>query len=552
MMTAESLRLGQEAFMRREWADALTLLTAADRVSPLEPVDLDRLATAAYLVGRDDDGLKILAREYGDLLARSDVPGAARCAIWLAIRLTLRGEENLAAGWTARARELLADNRDCVEQGFLLIPAGLENMDRGDVAAALAAFGTAAIIGDKFENPDLAALARIGQGESLVAADDVPRAMAILDHVMVAVTANEVSPTTAGIVYCVAIEACMAAFDLPRARAWTSALGRWCSTQPDMVPYQGQCLIHQARIMKIQGAWPNALDAARNAFARLSTPSVEPAVGAALYEEAELHRLAGNVTEAREVYLKASRWVRDPQPGFALLMLSQGQTEAAAAAIRRAVAEAGTAADRSRLLGACTEIMLAAGDIGPARAAAAELRERAEGGHSLWLRAEAAQWAAAVLIAERHFAEALAEARQSWSAWQQLDAPYDAARVRVVMALAYRGLGDEHAAASEFEAARWAFLNLGARPDAAKVDALSHRHGSESHGAERLGPLTARETQVLLLVATGKTNREIAASLFLSEKTVAHHVSNIFIKLDLTSRAAATAYAYGHGLIPGD
>ncbi|KRE80700.1 helix-turn-helix transcriptional regulator [Arthrobacter sp. Soil762] len=543
-MAADPLRLGREAFRRQEWANAHALLTDADRQSLLEPDDLELVANAAYLVGHDDEGSRLLAREYRARLAHTDHSGAARSAIWLALHFILSGEETLANAWLQRARRVLPDDLDCVEQGLQLVPAGLESAAQGDAATATASFGTALEIGHRFGHQDLAALARTGLSESLIATGDTRQAMPLLDEVFVSVTAHELSPVTAGIVYCAVIEACMDAFDLPRAQEWTAAFTRWCAAQPDMVPYQGNCQIHRARIMQFQGAWPDAFDAAQDAYRRLVGPLTRPGIGAALYQLAELHRLRGQFTEAKDTYLQASRWVRDPQPGLALLLLTQGRTEAAVAAIRRSLAETASPPERSRLLGGAVEIMLASADLSGARAAAEELGARAGALGSLWLNAETAQWEGALLLAEQEYAAALGAARQAWSAWQQLDAPYESARTRVLMGRAYRGLGDGHSAELEFDAARWAFLHLGAGPDAANVDRYSNRRQ-----AIRANPLTVRETQVLLLVASGKSNREIAAELFLSEKTVAHHASNIFTKLDLTSRAAATAYAYEHGLI---
>lgn len=545
-MAADPLRLGREAFRRQEWADAHTLLADADRRAPLEPDDLELLADAAYLIGNDDEGSGLLARGYRERLALGDLSGAARSAIWLALHCVLAYEETLGSAWLMRARRALPADVDCVEQGLLLVLAGLESAARGDAEAAAARFGSALEIGDRFAHQDLSALARTGLSESLIASGDARQAMPLLDEVMVSIAASEVSPVTAGIVYCAVIEACMDAYDLPRAQAWTAAFTRWCGAQPDLVPFQGNCQIHRARIMQFQGEWSSAFDAAQDACRRLFGQLAQPAAGGALYQLAELHRLRGEFAKARDAYRQASRWVRDPQPGLALLLLAQGRTEAAIAAIRRVLSETQAASERSRLLGGAIEIMLAAADFSGARAAAEELRERAGVMGSLWLNAEAAHWEGAVLLAEQEQLAALESARRACSAWQQLDAPYETARTRVLLGLAYRGLGDQESAESEFDAARWAFLQLGAGPDAAKVDALA-----PGQQAVRHHPLTHRESQVLLLVASGKSNREIAAVLFLSEKTVAHHVSNIFMKLDLTSRAAATAYAYEHGLIHG-
>lgn len=546
-MVAGALEAGRAAFGRRAWAQAFAQLSAADQDSALEAADLELLATAAYLLGRDDDGAELLGRAHRERLDRSDPSGAARCAIWLTLQLGLRGEEIPAASWLARAHRLLEDPaHDCVEQGYLLIPDGLERIGHGDAEAARAAFGLAADIAERFGDRDLSSLARLGIGQTLIGTGETARAMGLLDDAMVAVTAGEVSPIITGIIYCAVIDACLSAFDLRRAQEWTTALTHWCASQPDLVPYRGQCLVHRAQLLQLHGAWPDAMGAALDASERLSEPGAQPAVGSAYYEQAELHRLRGEFVDAKEAYLRASRWIRDPQPGLALLLLARGQLDASRAAIQRAVDEANGPAERSRLLGACVEIMLAAGDVGAARAATDELRGTAALFGGPWLGAAAAQSDGAVLLAERQGRAALDVLHRAWTGWQELDVPYEAARTRVLLGLAHRGLGDGHSAEMEFDAARWAFLQLGARPDVARVEALS-----QGKGATRSPPLTARETQVLLLVATGKTNREVATELFVSEKTVAHHVGNIFTKLDLTSRAAATAYAYEHGLVRG-
>jgi len=311
-----------------------------------------------------------------------------------------------------------------------------------------------------------------------------------------------------------------------------------------MVAYTGECRAYRAEILHQRGRWNDAIEEARRAVEIASAAPGSGAAGLALYQQAEAHRLRGERSAAEEAFRAARRAGREPQPGLALLRLAQGDAEAAAAGIRRSLAGTTEALKRARLLPAYIEIMLASGEPEEARNAFAELEAIAEQCAPGGLDARVAEARGAIALAEGRAEEALAPLRRAWRGWLALDAPYDAARLRVLLGLACRALGDEEGAALELDAARAELDRLGADPRAAGLD--RSRPEKASHGEHGLTP---RERGVLALVATGRTNRAIARDLFISEKTVARHVANIFLKLGVSTRAAATAFAYRHDLV---
>lgn len=505
--------------------------------------DLERLAVAAHLVGRDDESGRAWERAHHERARVGDLDGAARCAVWLAIVLLLRGEIAKSGGWMARASRLVEEVGDCLARGYLTMPEFLEALVSGDAQTALELATRMVDAGRRFDDADLHALATLGCGQARLALGETTRGMRLLDEAMVAVASGEVSPIPAGIVYCAVIEACMEAMDVRRAAEWTDALSNWCTAQPDLVPYRGQCLVHRSQVLQAHGEWTEAFAEVERARQRLSQPA-HPALGLALYQQGELLRLRGDLAAAERAFREASEHGREPAPGLALLRLEEGKVEAAVAAVRRMVDESRGRLAHPAMLAACVEIMLAAGDVASARSAAEELLTTAGTTGVPLVRALGNFASGAVLVAEDQAAAALTPLRSACAEWRDLEMPYDAARARVQIAIACRALGDLDAAELEADAARATFARLGAGPDLAR---LAHLVGAAAR--RQASELTERECEVVRLVAAGMSNREIASRLVISEHTVARHLQNIFMKLGISSRAAATAYAYDHHLV---
>jgi DNA-binding NarL/FixJ family response regulator len=546
MQEVELVSRGREASARRAWPDAFESLSRADQTAPLGAEELELLATSAYMLGRDEDYVRALERAHHAYLDTGRIPRAVYCACWIGHNMMLRGEAGPASGWFSRGQRLLErDGQDCAERGYLLIPDLVAHAIAGEYEAGYATATEVAEIGTRFGDQDLIAIGVHEQGHALVRQGQFEEGLRLLDEVMVTVTTGELSPIVAGIVYCNTIGFWQSVYELRRAREWTDALTRWCEAQPDMVAHTGVCLVHRAEIMQLQGAWEAALEEARRAGERFVEGVLNERVcGKAFYRQGEVHRLRGGRTAAEKSYREASRRGFEPQPGLALLRLAEGKRDAAASAMRRVLNEASRAHARAALLPAYVEIMLAAGEVEEARGACRELENISSAHRSDMLRAMSAQAQGALALTEGESHRALVAFREALRAWQELEVPYEAARVRVLVALACRVTGDEDTATWELAAARGVFDQLGAVPDVSRVDSLSaSAQPAAPHG------LTQRELQVLRLVAGGATNRSIAAELVLSERTIDRHVSNIFAKLRVSSRAAATAYAYEHDLV---
>jgi DNA-binding NarL/FixJ family response regulator len=538
------LEQARASFAERLWGDARAKFETADATKSLDLDDLEKLALASYLTGHDAESTRVRTRAHHEAIRRGDPRRAARNAFLVGSGLIFRGETAPAMGWFARGGRLLEGCGECAEHVWLHTWKAFAQMWRGDPEGAEAAFAASVTRGQPFNDTDLVVMSRLGQGMCLILQRQGQAGLALLDEVMVAVTSGEVSTVYAGIAYCTVIAGCAELFDLQRARQWTAALTRWCDSQPDLVPYRGNCLVHQCELLQLEGAWTDAMETARQACDHLSGPVRWDTLGSAYYQLGELQRLRGDFAEAEDSFRKANAAGRRPEPGLALLRLAQGRIDVATGVIRRALEETSDPSARSRLLPAVVEIMIASGDVASARAGADELGQIAALLDAPYLRAVAASAAGAVLLAEGDPRSALHSLRAAGSAWRELNAPYETARVQVLIGLGCAALGDPETSVMELDEARRVFKQLGARTDIAILEAITRQ--LQGQGA---GGLTAREVEVLRLVASGRTNRAIATELSLSEKTVARHVHNCLTKLGVPSRAAATAYAYENGLI---
>jgi DNA-binding CsgD family transcriptional regulator len=532
-----------------KWTEIYVQLFKTDQEHALEPIELERFALAAYLTGRDAEGFQILERAHQGYLDRGKTEKAVRCAFWLGLMLLNAGEKARGGGWIARGERLLKDvqSQDCAEKGLLLIPKGLGELAAGHGAKAQKIFEQVASAGEQFRNTDLIALGRLGLGQAMIQQGEIARGIKLLDETMITVETEEVFPLVNGIVYCAVIESCRKVWDMERAQEWTSALTRWCDAQPDMVPFRGECLVRRAEISQFHGDWPKALRETKDACDLLSRNPGESAAGEAYYRQGELHRLAGNFELSEGCYREAAKRGRKPQPGLALLRLAQGMNDAAVTSIRNILQETKDPKRRAELLPAVVHILITVKQTGESLEAADELCGIARDFNVPYLLAMCAYCHGTVLHTQGYLQPALEQLQKAMKFWNTLNLPYESACTRELKGIVYLELNDKDNAEAELMAAKWIFEQLRAIPDLERVNRLLNREGHhKTHG------LSLRELQVLRLVASGKTNRSVADELFISERTVDRHMSNIFNKLGVSSRVEATAFALKNQMLDYD
>jgi ATP/maltotriose-dependent transcriptional regulator MalT len=535
-----SIERAREAVAAAAWADAYGAFSAADP-SELSAQDLAGFADAAWWLTKLPESLELRHKAYGAYVAAGDDLGAATVAARLAIEHFLREEPSVGAGFLMRARRHAESTPPGVEAGYLAMLEALVARFSGDADRAIELADRAIELGRRHGDPDLLAMAIHAKGSALVGAGRVHEGLALLDEAMAAVVGDEVGPYFTGVIYCEVISTCLQLGDIGRAGEWSEAARVWCDNVVPGSPFPPFCRVNRAELARLRGSWSEAEAEARRAIEELI--AIEPGPAASAFSQlGEIRRRVGDLAGAEAAFERAGELGADPQPGLALLRLAQRKVEAARSALRLALSAAHDRPIRVRLLGAQVEAALADGAVDEARAAAEELGAIASSTDLPAFAATAATAAGAVALAEGDAASAIGALRTATATWRRLRLPYETAATRSLLGQALLAGGDDDAAAPELRAALAEFERLGAEPDVARLRAAL---GSPP---TRPGGLTAREVEVLRLVASGKTNRDIAVELVISEHTVSRHLQNIFGKIGVSSRSAATAYVFEHGL----
>ena len=530
----------------QNWSDIHLRLSREYKEKGLEPKKLQTLALSAYLLGRDSECTELFERAHLAFLEINKRKEAIRCAFWLGLILLNDGEKSRGGGWIARGERLLSEfgGMQHAERGLFLIPMALSALYSGQVENAYRLFKKALTIGHQYADVDLRLLGRLGCGQSKIHIGKITEGVKLLDELMISLSIENIYPIAVGITYCAVIETFRKIWDLQRAQEWTLALTRWCESQPEMVPFRGQCLVRRAEVIQLHGEWRLALEEAKKACIRLVGPPGEPAAGEAFYRKAELYRLLGDFQRAEEGYRDAGKWGKNAQPGLALLRLSQGQIHLALTSIKNVLLEAKDIKNRAEILPAFVHILLVSKKFDEAHEAVQELDYIAGELNVPYLQAMNFHCKGQLYYEANEHKKSLENLQKAVEIWNAQHLPYEAAKTKEIKGKVYLKLDDRDNAAIHLDSAKWTFEQLGASPDLHRLSKLRlSQRIQENYG------LTLRELQVLKSVVGGKTNKVIAAELFISDRTVDRHVSNIFNKLGVSSRVEAATCALKNNLL---
>ena len=540
MIEGALLVTARAAYEADDWAAARAGFVAARAEVDLGGPDWFRLARSAWWLGRIEECLDAFEHSYAAFLADGAPAQAAMSALYLSLHAAQRGDDVRSNGWLARFRRLLKALPIGGAHGYGLYHDTFAAMGSGDLDTAMAMAQQMEAIGRDVADPTLVALGILAQGRILIKRGETAAGLALLDDAMLAATGVELDPVWGGGIYCHLMDVCRELVDPRRAADWTRVATTSFARLPRTNMYPGICRVHRAQVLQFQGDWVQAEREADQACADMAEVHLVTAAEAH-YEVGEIRRMRGDLAGAETAYRQAHLLGRQPEPGLSLLRLAQGRTEDAQASIQTVVAGQSEPLSRAQVRVAQVEIALAAADHDCAQEAAADLAEVAAAFASPGLQAAGDHARGAVLLAAGDPAAASA-LEAACRRWLELGGIYEAARTRVLLAQAHLATGNTDRAELERQAAEAVFTVLGAGPDLGRVQSLRTR-------VARPAGLTERELEVLQLVAAGSSNRRIATTLGLSERTIHRHLSNIFVKLGVASRAEATAYAFQNRLV---
>jgi ATP/maltotriose-dependent transcriptional regulator MalT len=533
---------GWRHFAVAEWAQARDSFAAVLVDDAGDPEALDGLGQSLWWLGERDAGIARRREAYAAFRRRGDVCPAAGLAVYLAGEHRIDGQPSASAGWLARARRLLEGAGTVAELGWLRI----EEAKRADDPSVAERFAREALeVAHELESPDIECMALAQLGRAVVGQGRIDEGVALLDEAMTLALGDETSdPLACGDACCTTLVVCDGLADLQRAAEWCEAVVAFAERRR-FTPLQSWCRAIFGAVLVRSGEWERAERVLAQALERKEDRRRSRGRALPLAVLAGLRLRQGRTEEAGQL-LAGLEDQRVALAALVQLHLQLGDLELAQALLERNGRAAGSDGD---LLSTYGSVALARGDLDGAEEVAQTLQEVARRLEREDLRAEARLLAGRVALARGEIALAAVECEDAAACFAQLGLPLEEARSRLALARAQAAAGSPLALGAA-RAARDAFETLGARRDADEAAAVLRDLGvtgrAVAHGDR--DELTAREREVLALIAAGLSNAGIARRLVISPKTAEHHVGRVLAKLGVRSRAEAAAHAVREGL----
>ena len=502
--TSEPLIAAREALGQHAWAQAFELFSSADVDDALSGPDLEALSDAAWFTAHAAAATDAKERAFRAYARDGEPIRAAYLAFKLAQEHAFRGKTSLASAWMRRGERLLEGQEESYAHGYLALCRSEGARQAGDIDGAVAQAEQALQIGTRVGDADLEATALTLLGSLRIATGETSGGFALMEEATIAAVNGELSPFVTGVTFCTMIAACRDLTDYRRASEWTEATERWCERQ-SVSGFPGVCRVHRAEVVALRGAWERAEEELRRATDELAAFSATPPMADGFYAIGEIRLRMGDLRGAEEAIRQAHGFGRSPEPAMALIRLAEGNTRAALESINAAVdQQTWDQWARARLLPSQIEIAIAAGDVSSARRSADELARLAQTYDSPALHAHTHESLGRVLLAEGEHVLATREIRIAIKHWREVDAPFEVARGRTVLASALRAMGDDAGADLELGVARDEFSRLGARLEVAAAE-----RALQMAADRRSGPVQTRKTFMFTDIVGSTTLAEL-------------------------------------------